>query len=64
MAAAVPCVTTDTGSNNELIDATCGILVQQRDPKALADAIESLAVEPEKRRLLGRNAHARVAEAF
>jgi colanic acid/amylovoran biosynthesis glycosyltransferase len=64
MAAAVPCVTTDTGSNNELIDPTCGILVHQRDPKALADAIELLAAAPEKRRLLGRNAHARVMEAF
>jgi glycosyltransferase involved in cell wall biosynthesis len=64
MAAAVPCVTTDTGSNNELIDETCGILVPQRDPTALADAIESLASAPEKRRLLGRHAHARVRDAF
>jgi glycosyltransferase involved in cell wall biosynthesis len=64
MAAGVACVTTDTGSNSELIDATCGILVGQRDPKALADAIESLAVAPERRRLLGRNAHDRVTEAF
>jgi colanic acid/amylovoran biosynthesis glycosyltransferase len=64
MAAAVPCVTTDTGSNNELIDQTCGTLVPQRNPAALADAIETLATIPELRRQLGRNAHARVLAKF
>ena len=64
MAAAVPCVTTDTGSNNELIDATCGRLVPQRDAIALADAIEALATDGELRRQLGRNAHQRVRDAF
>jgi glycosyltransferase involved in cell wall biosynthesis len=64
MAAGVPCVTTNTGSNSELIDATCGILVAQRDSTALADAIEELATAPEKRRTLGRNAHTRIREAF
>jgi colanic acid/amylovoran biosynthesis glycosyltransferase len=64
MAAAVPCVTTDTGSNSELIDEDCGILVPQRDPVVLADAIASLVLAPEKRRRLGRNAHERVLTKF
>jgi glycosyltransferase involved in cell wall biosynthesis len=64
MAAAVPCVTTDTGSNSELIDESCGILVPQRDPVVLADAIASLVLAPEKRRALGRSAHERVLEKF
>jgi colanic acid/amylovoran biosynthesis glycosyltransferase len=64
MAAGVACVTTDTGSNSELIDPTCGVLVPQRDPTVLADAIADLALAPEKRRALGRNAHERVLAKF
>ena len=40
------------------------MLVPQRDPAAVADTIEALAIAPEERRLLGHNAHARVLDAF
>jgi glycosyltransferase involved in cell wall biosynthesis len=40
------------------------VLVPQRDPAAVADTIEALAIAPEERRLLGHNAHARVLDAF
>jgi glycosyltransferase involved in cell wall biosynthesis len=64
MAAGVPCVTTETGSNSELIDASCGVLVPQRDAAALADAIAALVLAPELRRALGRSARERVRTAF
>jgi colanic acid/amylovoran biosynthesis glycosyltransferase len=64
MAAGVVCVTTDTGSNSELIDPSCGVLVPQRDPAVLAGAIADLALAPQRRRALGRNAHERVLAKF
>lgn len=64
MAAAVPCVATATGSNHELIDASCGILVAQRNPEALARALERLIADPESRRALGRTARVRVTHEF
>ncbi len=64
MAAGVPCIATRTGSIGELIDARCGVLVEQRDPQALADAIEKLMNDGETRRALGRAARARVARDF
>lgn len=64
MAAGVPCVTTFTGSNHELIDTTCGALVPQRDAAALADAIEAFALAPDYRREQGRLARERVIAQF
>jgi glycosyltransferase involved in cell wall biosynthesis len=64
MAAGVPCIATRTGSIAELIDARCGVLVEQRDAQALADAIERLAHDGAARRALGRAACARVARDF
>ena len=64
MAAAVPCVTTATGSNHELIDASCGLLVPQRDSAAIANALEALIADPERRRELGRAARTRVIKLF
>lgn len=64
MAAGMPCVATATGSNDELIDATCGILVPQRNSQALADALQRLATDPEHRRTMGLRARKRVETAF
>jgi glycosyltransferase involved in cell wall biosynthesis len=64
MAAGVPCIATRTGSIAELIDARCGVLVEQRDAQGLADAIERLANDGATRRALGRAACARVARDF
>jgi colanic acid/amylovoran biosynthesis glycosyltransferase len=64
MAAGVPCIATQTGSISELIDQRCGILVEQRDPQALAAAIELLATDHVLRRTLGSAARARIMSGF
>lgn len=65
MAAAVPCVATRTGSIPELIDdQRCSRLVPQRDPEALAQAIEELALDGELRAALGQRARTRILEEF
>ncbi|MDQ6781483.1 MAG: glycosyltransferase [Candidatus Eremiobacteraeota bacterium] len=64
MAAGIPCVATRTGSIPELIDSTCGILVAQKDPAALAQALLSLAHDPRQRERLAWGALARVRAAF
>jgi colanic acid/amylovoran biosynthesis glycosyltransferase len=64
MALGIPCVATSTGSIPELIDATCGMLVGQRDPAALADALARLATDPELRASLGAAARERVTVSF
>lgn len=64
MAAGVPCVATSSGSIPELIDDGCGAVVPVDDAAALAAALQRLAACADKRRRLGRNARARVAEEF
>jgi colanic acid/amylovoran biosynthesis glycosyltransferase len=56
MALGTPCVSTDvTGIPEVLRNGETGLMVPQRDPAALADAIERLLVDPELRvRLAGR----------
>ncbi len=57
----MPCIATRTGSIGELIDARCGVLVEQRNPRALADAIEGLLNDGETRRALVSSAGSRRA---
>jgi glycosyltransferase involved in cell wall biosynthesis len=64
MAAAIPVVATATGSIPELVDEGCGLLVPQRDPAALAAALERLISAPAERAALGRAGRRRVAERF
>jgi glycosyltransferase involved in cell wall biosynthesis len=64
MAAGVPCIATETGSIPELITAQTGILVNQRDPAALAEALERLAADAGLRRRLGLAARERIAQHF
>jgi len=64
MAAGLPCIATSTGAIGELIDGHCGILVNQRDPGALSEAIIALATDPVRRRELGDQAIQRIAEGF
>jgi colanic acid/amylovoran biosynthesis glycosyltransferase len=50
MALGTPCVSTDvTGIPEVLRDGETGLMVPQRDPAALADAIERLLADPELR---------------
>jgi colanic acid/amylovoran biosynthesis glycosyltransferase len=64
MSSGIPCVATRVGSMAELIDARCGILVEQHDPQALGAALIRLARSPELRKLLGAAARTRVQRDF
>ena len=64
MAAGVPCIATRTGSIPELLNMDCGILVEQRDPQAMASAFKRLLDDFELRRSLASAARARVANDF
>jgi glycosyltransferase involved in cell wall biosynthesis len=64
MAAGVPCVVTDVGDSAAVVGET-GRVVPPGDAEALAAAIcELLALAPEGRQQLGRDARARVREMF
>jgi colanic acid/amylovoran biosynthesis glycosyltransferase len=64
MAAAVPCIATATGCIPELIDEQTGILVNQRDPEALASAFARVAQDRAFARELGRAARRRIDADF
>src|SRR5207249_4160988 len=65
MAAGVPVIATAAGGPQEIISAPAeGVLVPPRDPRALADAIHSLAMDNERRISMVRNARARVEAYF
>jgi glycosyltransferase involved in cell wall biosynthesis len=65
MATGLPAVATDAGSIPEVIEnGRDGLLVPQRNPAALADAIESLLLDPERRSRLGRAAAETVRRRF
>src|SRR6202042_1324469 len=64
MAACVPVVSTTTGSLPELVRPGEGILVPQRDPAALADAIATLLADPELRQADGTRSRAHIEAAF
>ncbi len=64
MAAGIPCIATRTGAVAELIDDSCGILLEQRDSHAMSEAIAVLASDAALRREIGERARQRVAEEF
>lgn len=64
MAAAVPCIATRSGAVGELLDQTCGIVVDAGDERAIADAITQLARSYALRRELGMRGRARVQSEF
>lgn len=64
MASGLPCVTTDVGDSATLVGET-GRVTPAGDAAALAEAIgELLALSPERRRALGRQARQRVIERY
>lgn len=65
MASALPVVATDVGDVARIVrhDET-GLIVPARSPAALADALEQLLCQPERRRAMGAAGRARVLEHF
>lgn len=64
MAAGLPVVSTVTGSIDELVTPETGSLVPQRDPLALADALEPLLRDRNLRRAVGQRARDHVRANF
>ena len=65
MAMELPVVSTETSGIPELVrHGVNGLLVQEKDPKALADAIETLLRNPEYAGRLGAAARATICEVF
>jgi glycosyltransferase involved in cell wall biosynthesis len=63
MSSGKPVIATNTPTLREIVGG-CGILVQPRDAKSLADAIAKLATEPHYRKALGESARARVLDEY
>jgi glycosyltransferase involved in cell wall biosynthesis len=65
MSCETPVVGTDAGGVRELIDDEVdGVLVPPGDAHALANALESLALDPERAARLGRNGRRKILEKF
>jgi glycosyltransferase involved in cell wall biosynthesis len=65
MAAGIAVVATRVGGVPELVvDGETGLIVEPEDAAALAEALDSLAAHPARRRELGRRGRARVLEEF
>ncbi len=64
MAYGVPVVSTNVGGIPELLRDGAGIVVQPKDPPALADAVERLLGDPELRKRLSKEGRRRVDEEF
>lgn len=65
MACGVPIVTTDCGGMREAVtDGAEGLVVPVRDPEAMATALLRLALDPERRRAMGRSARTRAESQF
>ena len=65
MAAGLPCVATRvSGSEDAIVDGQSGLLVPPENPEALASALVAVLTNQELAHALGREAHARVVQAF
>jgi glycosyltransferase involved in cell wall biosynthesis len=62
--AGVPVVATRVGSVGELVTDETGVLVPPDDPQALADAVQALLDDPERRARLGAGGRRRALERF
>jgi glycosyltransferase involved in cell wall biosynthesis len=63
MAMGLPVITTNVGGMTEVIDdGRVGLVVPSRDPRALADAICTLARDPARRAAMGERAVARAQQ--
>jgi glycosyltransferase involved in cell wall biosynthesis len=66
MACELPVVATTAGALPEVVgmDGTTGILVSPRDPVALSEAVNGLLRDPDRCRMMGEAARARVLSHF
>jgi len=65
MATGLPVITTTNSGQSELIEnGEHGLLIPQRSPEKLADAIETLCTNMELRQRIQLNARRRVVECF
>lgn len=65
LAAGLPVITTDVGALSEAVpQGQTGLVVPVDDPQLLADALETLAGEPDLRAKMGRAARERACERF
>ncbi len=65
MAAGRPVVATDVGGNAELVvHGQTGLLVPDRDVRALADAMVALLTDPERAQAMGREGRHRIEQRF
>ena len=62
MAAGLPSVATRLPGVIEVLTENCGIVMNTESPSEMADAICLLARDPEKRRMMGKNAKSRIRE--
>lgn len=63
--AKLPIITTDAGSVSELVvDDETGEVVPQRDPEALATAVERLIVDDDRKKRLGEAVYQKAREMF
>jgi glycosyltransferase involved in cell wall biosynthesis len=64
MCAGRPVVATRVGGCPELIDDDTGLLVEPRQPEALADAVEQLLSQPKRAQKMGERGRRRVEERY
>ncbi|HKW62483.1 MAG TPA: glycosyltransferase [Candidatus Acidoferrum sp.] len=64
MACGVPVIASASGGIPELVDEQCGILVRPRDARAIADALQLLCGQPERRRQMGVAGRAKIVREF
>jgi glycosyltransferase involved in cell wall biosynthesis len=62
LAAGLPVVTARLGGPQEIVDDSCGVLVEPRDPAALAATLQTLIENPSYRARLGAAAPARARQ--
>jgi glycosyltransferase involved in cell wall biosynthesis len=64
MACGIPPVVTAVGAMPAVVEGGCGVVVAPGDPRALAEAIASLARDPARRAHVGSAARRRVQDRF
>ena len=60
----IPVIATDCGGTKELVDGQSGILVNQKDPDAIANSISKFINKPEFREKISNNGRIKVRQDF